>query len=125
MRRVLSVLGVFVVVTFSTGSRCNEVTGPGPTPTPSSNSSAVPVVERVEPDIYDEGGGWLIHGRNFKPNPIATFESGGSAIRLLIVLSYPNGALLKVRSPSKPGAYAPCVTTIYGKGCGNFLVTVK
>jgi len=126
MRNLLSVLGVFVIVTFATGSRCNEVAGPAPAPTPTpSNSTSVPVVKSAEREIYSDGDDWLIHGYNFGHYPSATFESGGSAIRLLIIHDYWDGLLLvRVPGSATPGPYKPCVTSNYGKGCGEFLVTV-
>ena len=125
MCKLLSGLGVVLIVTLSSG--CNEVTGPSPTPNPSTNSTAAPVVRSVDRGPYDEGG-WLFHGRNFEPSPIATFESGTTVVRLFIVRSYPNGTLLDVRgSLTKPGTYAPCVRTSFGKGCGSgsSLIIVK
>jgi hypothetical protein len=126
MRKVLSVLGVFVIVTFGTGSRCNEVTGPDRTPTPSPTTSLVPVVTGVEPsekvsNYYDA---WAIVGHHLAPGPIATLESGGSVIQLFVLYERPTGEYLVVVPNGTPGAYTPCVRTSHGKGCGNFLVTV-
>ena len=130
MRKVLSVLGVFVIVTFATGSRCNEVTGPvtapapTPTPSPSSNSTMKPVVRSVEPDPYNEHG-WFINGYNFAPSPSATLESDGSAIRRFVARNLLCRQLwVTVPTSTAPGPYTPCVTTSHGKGCGEFLVTV-
>ena len=108
-------------------SRCNEVTGPDLAPTP-LNSTALPVVTSVEQGPWDENT-WLIHGINFKPSPIATFESDSSVIPLFITVNPPNGTLLRVvgTTAMKPGTYAPCVRTNYGKGCGSgsSLIIVK
>jgi len=137
MRRLLSVFGLFVIVTLCTGSRCNDVAGPARTPTPtpigptpSPTASLLPVVTAVEPSEVRSPywDAWTVVGKNLNHayRPAVTFESGGISIERRILYWQPGaaGEYLVVNKISTPGRYTPCVTTLHGKGCGNFLVTV-
>jgi hypothetical protein len=124
IKRVAGILAVSTFFAFG----CGDSTLPSPTqplirPTPTP--SLVPVVRSVEPNTTHYFGDWIIHGSNFGPNPIATFESSGLVIRLDLeeeLLSY---VVVTVPRATAPGAYTPCIETVNGKGCGSFLVTVK
>lgn len=100
-----------------------------PTRTPTPTPSSAPVVASAEATLkyYPGLGGWIIRGSHLFPDPIATFESGGSVIELWLEETTFSGGFVGVVVPigTAPGMYTPCVETIYGKGCGSFLVTVE
>ena len=100
-----------------------------PTPTPGADPSRAPVVTSAERTTlyYPSDRGWIIRGSNFIPAPVATFESAGSVILLYGEEDTFYGELVGVTVPpnTPPGPYTPCVATINGKGCGNFVVTVE
>jgi hypothetical protein len=100
-----------------------------PTPTPASpDPSRAPVVTSAERTTlyYPSSRGWIIRGSNFFPDPVATFESAGSVFLLIGEESTFQGELVGVTVPSgtPAGPYTPCVATVNGKGCGNFVITV-
>ncbi len=100
-----------------------------PTPTPGPDPSRVPVVTSAERTTlyYPSDRGWIIRGSNFVPAPVATFEFAGSVILLYGEEDTFRGELVGITVPSgtPPGPYTPCVATVNGKGCGNFVVTVE
>lgn len=122
-------LGILAVSTLSMLGCGESPTQPRvPTPTPATASlvpvvtSAVPADDR-KPNLR---GSWTLRGSNFRPAPSVSFEAGGSVILLAFADQFGDDYVVAwIPAGTEPGAYTPCVRTIYGKGCGPFLVTVK
>lgn len=100
---------------------------PVPTRTPGPNPALAPIVTSAEPTTrYYGRPGWIIRGSHFLLDEKVTLESGRSVIELgLEEVGRPDFIGVLLPPGTAPGMYAPCVETIHGKGCGNFLVTVE
>jgi len=124
IKTTIGLIAISAVVASGCGDSSLPTESTSARPTPTSLSLA-PIVERVDRGrrFYSQ---WIFRGRNLGPDPIATFESAGSVIRLdrTDFSSQDDSVSVLVPWGTAPGAYTPCVRTVNGKGCGNFLVTV-
>lgn len=95
------------------------------TPTLTPPQSLVPVVVSVE-KVRDLGFlSFVIHGSHFVGYHLkVTFVSNGIPIDLVWTFHSADGTSITASREPPPGSYTPCVENEYGKGCGNFLVTV-
>ncbi len=120
-KQTLGILGASVLFVVGCGDKA------APTQPVVASPSYVPVVTSAEPTQYYFGAGWILHGSYLYSASNVTLESGNSTIRMNLEESTPAGSFIGVSLPegAPPGAYTPCVRTLWGKGCGGFLVTVE
>jgi len=131
-RRIRGAFGILVLSAMLFAG-CGDKTAPTqpqfPTvhPTVTPTATSLPVVTSAEQTTKYYGNGWIIRGANLFPDPVGTFEAGGIVITLSVEEDTFSGEYIGVNVPpgTAPGSYTPCVSTKYGKGCGNFTVTVK
>jgi hypothetical protein len=121
IKTTIGLIAVAASFAFGCGDSSSPTEPPPGQPTPAA--SHAPVVESVERGrLYRSQ--WVLRGANFRPEPKVTFESGGLVIHLQSDNFSDDYAAFEVPLVTAPGTYTPCVKTVNGKGCGNFLVTV-
>jgi hypothetical protein len=121
MRKLPLVLFAAAVITFSTGSHCNEMTNPG----------TMPAITNIDDNPTHAGSVLIFAGTNFDASSTFTLQQDG-AVRVTLVNPIlatgtpADGIQVDVTIPvgAPLGSYQGCVTTAVGTSCASVPVGV-
>jgi hypothetical protein len=121
MRKLMLVLVALTVITFSTGSHCNEMTSPG----------LMPEVTHIDDNPTHAGSVLIFAGKNFDAGSTFTLRQNGGvsatlANPILATGTAAAGIQVDVTIPAGTplGTYQGCVTTSAGTACADVPVGV-
>ena len=121
MRKPTLLLLAATVITFSTGSHCNEMTSPG----------TMPAITNIDDNPTHAGSVLIFAGTNFDASSTFTLQQNGAVAVNLVnpILATGNptdGIQVDVTIPpgSALGSYQGCVTTAVGTACYSVPVGV-